>query len=415
MPEPTPQTSDAARASASSQQGPSYQGPSYAALAVAALIAAAALTRRTPTGERERPREPGRARRPDPRGRPPQRRDEGGARDEGSEDDAEPKSLDPSQVDRDPARGREAERPREIPKLGWWDIGKRVLNQFSEDRLLMVAAGVTFYVILALFPAIAAFVSLYGLIFSPAQVAEQVGALEGVLPGGGVEILSEEVQRIAGQTGGTLGFGLAISVGIALWSANSGMKAIFDALNIVNGEREKRSFVWLNVVSMTFTIAALIIIGALVASVALAPAIFALLPLGQTVETVFNWLRWPIALVLIAGLLAVLYRQAPSREPPEWRWVIWGAVIGAIGWVAFSILYSWYVANFGTYNATYGALGAAIGFMIWIWLSVTIVLLGAELNAEMERQTAYDTTSGEPEPIGSRGAKAADEMGPAQS
>lgn len=410
MPEPTPKTSDAARES-------SRQGPSYAALAVAALIAAAALTRRTPTGERERPREPGRPRRPDPRGRPQGRREEsrGGGRDQDSDDGAEPKSLDPSQVDRDPARGRQAERPREIPKLGWWDIGKRVLNQFSEDRLLMVAAGVTFYVILALFPAIAAFVSLYGLIFSPEQVAEQVGALEGVLPGGGVEILSEEVQRIAGQTGGTLGFGLAISVGIALWSANSGMKSIFDALNIVYGEREKRSFLWLNVVSMTFTIAALIIIGALVASVALAPAIFALLPLGETVETLFNWLRWPIALVLIAGLLAVLYRQAPSREAPQWGWVIWGAVIGAIGWVVFSMLYSWYVANFGTYNATYGALGAAIGFMIWIWLSVTIVLLGAELNAEMERQTAYDTTSGDPEPIGSRGAKAADEMGPAQS
>lgn len=410
MPEPISQTSDAA--------ADSRPGPSYAALAVVALIAAAALTRRTPSSERDRPRDPGRARRPDPRGRASQRRDESGraeeGRDEGS-DDAEPKSLDPSQVDRDPARGRLAERPREIPKLGWWDIGKRVLNQFTEDRLLLVAAGVTFYVILALFPAIAAFVSLYGLIFSPAEVAEQVGALEGVLPGGGVEILSEEVQRIAGQTGGALGIGLAISVAIALWSANSGMKAIFDALNIVYGEREKRSFVWLNVVSMTFTIAALIIIGALVASVALAPAIFALLPLGQTVETVFNWLRWPIALVLIAGLLAVLYRQAPSRETPQWGWVIWGAVIGAIGWVVFSMLYSWYVANFGTYNATYGALGAAIGFMIWIWLSVTIVLLGAELNAEMERQTAYDTTSGDPEPMGSRGAIAADEMGPAQS
>lgn len=380
--------------------------PSYATLAVAALIAAAALTRRSPERERERPRGGTRPRRSDARG--------GGGGGAGSGRDIA-KSRDPSEVDRDPARGREAERPREIPKLGWTDIGRRVLNQFSEDRLLAVAAGVTFYVLLALFPAVAAFVSLYGLLFSPEQVAEQVEALEGVLPGGAVEVLGGEVERIAGQTGGALGFGLAVSILVSLWSANAGMKAIFDALNVVYGEREKRSFIRLNAVTLSFTLAALIIIGALVASVALAPALFALLPLGETVETVFNWLRWPIALVLIALLLAVIYRFGPSREPPQWRWVIWGAVIGAVGWVVFSMLYSWYVANFGDFNATYGALGAAIGFMIWIWLSTTIVLMGGELNAEMERQTAYDTTRGEPEPIGSRGAVAADQMGPAQS
>lgn len=382
-------------------------------LAATALIAGATLLRRDArpdNGEREADR--------DARSRLARETGSGtrssgtGASDRPERARSAGKTPDRPDPDRDPAHGRLAETPRQIPKAGWMDIAKRVARDFSRDRLMAVAAGVTFYVLLALFPAIAAFVSLYGLVFSPEQVADQLQALEGLLPAGAIDVLDGEISRIAGQTGGTLGVAFAGGLLVALWSANAGMKAIFDALNVVYDEEEKRGFIVMTLVTLGFTIAAMLVIGAFVASVAFLPAFFAAVPMGVEVERLLSWLRFPIALVLIAAVLALLYRYAPSRTRPRWRWVAWGAVIGAVAWVGFSMVFSWYVSNFGAYNATYGSLGAVVGFMVWIWLSTTIVLLAAELNAEMERQTAEDTTDRPIRPLGERGARAADTVAP---
>lgn len=311
-------------------------------------------------------------------------------------------------VDRDPMRGRHARSPGEIPRTGWIDIAKRVLREFSRDRVMAVAAGVTFYALLALFPAIASLVSLYGLLFSPEEVSRQVASLSGVIPGGAVDVIEAEVERVAGQGGGSLTLGFVGGLALTLWSANAGMKAIFDALNVAYDEEEDRGFLALNAVTLLFTLGALLVVGGLVAAVAVLPAVLAAVPLGGTIETALRWLRFPVALVLLAALLALLFRYGPSRTRARWRWVLWGAGVGSVTFVGFSVLFTWYTANFGSYNATYGSLGAVVGFMVWIWLSTTIVLLAAELNAEMERQTARDTTVPPERPLGERGAQAAD-------
>jgi membrane protein len=309
--------------------------------------------------------------------------------------------------------GRHAEGPADIPATGWKDILWRVWGEVQKDRILAVAAGVTFYGLLAIFPAIAALVSLYGLVADPADISAHLQALSGFLPAGALDIVREQVERVASQGGGTLGLKLGFSLLISLWSANSGMKAIFDALNVAYGETEKRSFIKLNAMSLLFTLCALI--GGIVALIAVVvvPLVLDMLGLGAVAATLISVLRWPLVLLIVLFALAVLYRYGPSRDEPQWRWVSWGSAFAAIGWLVVSLLFSWYVANFGSYDKTYGSLGAAIGFMTWIWLSTTVILIGAELNAEMEHQTAKDTTAGRPKPLGGRGAAMADTVGQA--
>ncbi|MGD9617844.1 MAG: YihY/virulence factor BrkB family protein [Alphaproteobacteria bacterium] len=310
----------------------------------------------------------------------------------------------------DDGRGRHAERPSDIPARGWKDILWRVYNSLGEDRILMNAAGVTFYALLALFPAIGAFVSIYGLFADPGQITNHLDTLAGVLPGGGIDVIREQLTRVAAQGSGSLTFGLIFGVLVSLWSANGGMKALFDALNVVYDEEEKRSFLRLNATTLMFTLGMLgFAIVALTAIVAV-PVILPALP--DILGTVINWARWPVMAVLIAVALALIYRYGPSRDEPKWRWISWGSIFAAVGWLVFSAAYSFYAANFGTFNETYGSLGAAIGFMLWIWLSTTVVLLGGELNAEIEHQTMRDSTKGEPEPLGQRGARMADSVGP---
>lgn len=312
-------------------------------------------------------------------------------------------------------RGRTARGPHEIPRRGWTDVLWRTWEEAGNDRLLSVAAGVTFYVLLALFPAIAAFVSVYGLVADSGTVASHVGALSTMLPGGAVEIVGEQVDRIAGQETGTLGFAFAGSVLLSLWSANAGMKALIDALNIVYEEDEKRSFVRLTLVSFAFTIGAMLFLVAALGVIVAVPVVLKAVGLGETVDFVIRLARWPLLLVAVAVALSAAYRYGPSRAEPRWRWVTPGGLAAAVLWVAASLMFNWYAANFGSYNETYGSLGAAIVFMTWIWISTAVVLLGGELNAELEHQTASDSTSGPPEPLGRRGARMADTVGDRRS
>ncbi|TWH01113.1 membrane protein [Mesorhizobium sp. J18] len=312
---------------------------------------------------------------------------------------------------RESGRGRNAEYPRQIPLTGWKDILWRVFREVSEDRIMLVAAGVTFYLLLALFPALTAFVSLYGFVADPVTIADHVSYLGGLLPSGGIDIIREQLSALASQDRSALSIGFIIALLVALWSANAGIKALFDALNIAYEEKEKRGFIALNLLSLTFTLMAMVLGILMIISVGVVPAVLAFLNLEAVTELLIRLLRWPLMLLVIALAIAIIYRYGPSRERPKWRWITWGCVIATVIWLAASAGFSFYLQNFADYNATYGSLGAVIGFMMWTWISVMILLVCAKLNAEMEHQTAHDSTIGRPKPLGSRGAVVADTLG----
>lgn len=308
-------------------------------------------------------------------------------------------------------RGRSADWPSELPLRGWKDIIWRVWHQTLEDRITLIAAGAAFYLVLALFPALAAFVSLYGFVADPATVADQVAFLGGLLPAGGIEIIRDQLESLAGQDRNALSIGFVIALLTAFWSANNGIKTLFEALNVAYEEREKRSFLRLNLSAFAFTLGAMAIGIAMVTAVGVVPAALALMRLGSSSETIIAFLRWP-ALLIVAGIgISLIYRYGPSRELARWRWVTWGSGLAALVWLAASAGFSFYLQNFADYNATYGSIGAVIGLMLWTWISALILIVGAELNAEMEHQTTRDSTTGAPRAIGERGAVVADTVG----
>ena len=277
----------------------------------------------------------------------------------------------------------------------------QVYNNISEHRIVALAAGMTFYTLLAMFPALAAIVAIYGLFSDPAMITAHLDALSGFLPDGAIDVAKDQLTRVASK-----GFGLTC-LAISLWSANAAMKLLFDTLNIIYGEREWRGFIKLNIISLSFTIAGVLF--ALLAMGALVVLPIALKYVGLS-DAADSWLRlgrWPALLLVLTLALAFIYRYGPSRERPRWRWITWGSALAALLWLAASALFSWYTADFGKYNETYGSLGAVIGFMTWLWISVIAILLGAELDAEMEHQTARDTTTGNEKPLGVRGATVA--------
>ena len=311
-------------------------------------------------------------------------------------------------------RGREAQTPSEIPARGWKDILWRIYQNISEDRVVLVAAGISFYSILALFPAIAALVALYGLFADPATIASNLDQVADIFPGGGIDVIRDELNRVAAQGRSTLGFAFIIGLAVSLWSANAALKSLFDALNLVYNEDEKRGLIRLNLISLAFTSATILFVLLALAAIVVVPIIINYFGLTDAANLIMRIARWPLLLVVVAVGLAIVYRYGPSRAKAQWRWITWGSAFAAVAWLALSILFSWYAANFGSYNKTYGSLGAIIGFMIWIWLSAIVVLIGAEVDAEMEHQTARDTTTGAQKPMGARGARMADTVGEAQ-
>ena len=308
-------------------------------------------------------------------------------------------------------RGRSAATPSDIPAKGWKDILWRVYGNLSEHRVVSIAAGVTFFVLLAIFPGIAALVAIYGLITDPLTINQHLNDLSTVMPNGATDIIGDQLQRLTSQPSSKLGFALFFGVAVSLWSANAGMKALFDALNVVYAEKEKRSFIKLNLLSLAFTVGAILVLMLALGAIAVLPAVLGYLGLPTAVEWLIGFGKWPVLLLVVAAAISLVYREGPSREKPKWRWVTWGSAFAGIAWLIMSILFSWYASHFGSYNRTYGSLGAAIGFMTWMWLSFVVILLGAELDAEMEHQTARDTTTGPSQPLGRRGAQVADSVG----
>jgi membrane protein len=314
---------------------------------------------------------------------------------------------------RERGRGRRARSPPQIPWPGWKDILLRTYHEIQNDRLLALAAAVVFYSLIALFPAIAAGVSSYALFADAATITKHLSIAADIVPAGTLDLLSEEITRIAAQSEGKLTFGFIVGLGVALWSSNAGMKSMFDALNVIYDEEEKRGFIRLNLVSLLFTVCAIAAAGLAIALVVVFPLLLAAFGLTSLDYPAIGYLRWPVMFAMIILGLAVLYRYGPSRRSAKWRWISVGSVLAGLAWLAVSSLFSWYLGNFANYNATYGALGAVVGLMMWMWLSTIVVLIGAELNSEIEHQTAQDSTVGPAKPLGARGAVMADTVGPA--
>jgi membrane protein len=312
-----------------------------------------------------------------------------------------------------PEHGRLSRNPLQIPRTGWKDILWRTYARTGEDRLLAIAAGVVFFGLLAVFPAITALVSCYGLFANPSTIGANLQTLALMLPEGSFQIVQDQIARVLIKGNTALGATFLFGLTLAVWSANAGVKAVIDALNVVYEEREKRSFIRLNLLSLAFTtggIAALLLMVSAVVALPLALDHVGLAPESQFIVSLT---RWPLLLVILLIALALLYRFGPSRQSARWEWLSVGTLAAALLWIAGSSLLSWYLSNFANYDATYGSLGAAIGLMMWMWMSAIIVLCGAELNSEIEHQTALDTTIGGAKPLGRRGAVMADTIGAA--
>ena len=308
-------------------------------------------------------------------------------------------------------RGREADHPGEIPPKGWMDVLWRAWGEVSDQNLFLIAGGVTYALLLALFPALAALVSLYGLVFDASQIEKQVGALSGVLPEQTKELLTQQLHQLVEASGGALGVSAIVGLVLALWSASRGMSGMITALDIAYEEKERRGFFKLNMIALGLTLGLMVGGIVVIALVAVLPAALQLLPLGPATKWVLLVVEWPLLIVLVMLGLAVLYRYAPDRDKPQWRWVSAGAIAATILWIVASIGFTVYVANFSSYDKTYGSLGGVIILLTWLYLSVLAVLFGAVINAQSEKQTRKDSTEGSPRAMGQRDARAADTLG----
>ncbi|HUQ52463.1 MAG TPA: YihY/virulence factor BrkB family protein [Gammaproteobacteria bacterium] len=267
----------------------------------------------------------------------------------------------------------------------WWDIARRVKDDVAADNVSMIAGGAAFFGLLAMFPALAAGVALYGLFTDPASINTQLDLVGGVLPGEVRTILGEQLQRITSTANSSLGIGAAVALLLALWSAAKGVKSLMVALNVVYHEKERRGFFKLNGTALLLTLTMLLVIPLMLAAVAVLPAVVDRLPLPDIAATLARWLRWPLLALVAVGAIGLLYRfgAARTRPRPKWSWP--GAIVATVLWLVASALFSWYVSSFGSYNETYGSVAAIAVLMMWFWLSTYAVLLGGEINAELER------------------------------
>lgn len=298
-------------------------------------------------------------------------------------------------------------------RLSFWTRWKNILwrtyQRSDDDRLLATAAGVVFFGLLAVFPAITALVSSYGLFADPSTIGANLRTLALMLPEGSFQIVQDQIARVLDKGSVALGWTFLFGFALAVWSANAGVKAVIDALNVAYEEREKRGFVGLNLLSLAFTVGGIVALLLMVGAVVAFPLALDHLGLPPDSRFIVSLARWPLLFVVLLTALGILYRFGPSRDAPRWEWLGVGTLAAALLWIAGSFALSWYLQNFGDYSATYGSLGAAIGLMMWMWMSAIIVLFGAELNSEIERQSAADSTAGAPR--GYRGGAMADTVG----
>ncbi len=308
-------------------------------------------------------------------------------------------------------RGRSASHPGQIPAPGWKDILVRSWGEVSESNIFLVSGGVTYAVLLALFPALAALVSIYGLLLDPAQVERQVGALSNILPPESTQMIADQLHKLVTASSGSLGVSAVVALLFALWSASRGMSGMITALDIAYRQKETRGFFKLNMIAIGLTVLALVGGTISIALVGVLPAAIQLIGLGAEAQWIAMGVEWPLLIVLVMTGLSVLYRYAPNRGTARWRWVSPGAIIATVLWIAGSIGFSVYVTHFNSYDKTYGSLGGVVIMLTWLYLSAFAALFGAVINAQAERQTTADSTVGSPKPMGDRRAYAADTVG----
>ena len=307
--------------------------------------------------------------------------------------------------------GREAATPAEMPPRGWWQVLKRTYAEATDDNIGLIAAGVAFYGFLAMVPALGAMVLTYGLVVDASDVARQMQALTGQIPAEAAKLIQEQLVAVARTASDKKGWGLALALGLALYGAMQGAGGIVGALNIVYEQKETRGLVRTTLLNAAVTLAGVLLAVALL----LAASVTGFLEdvarnLGDGVVVAIKAASWAAAAVLASAAVASLYRYAPNRTLARWLWLSPGSTLATLGLIAATAGFGWYAAHFGNYNATYGSLGAVVVLLLWLYLSAYVLLLGAELNAELEHQTAQDTTAGPDKPLGNRGAKMADEV-----
>lgn len=313
------------------------------------------------------------------------------------------------------ARGRHAASPTEVPAEGWKDIASRVKDGVADDNTSLASAGVSFFGFLALIPGLAAVVSIYAMFAEPNEIQRQLSEWLGNLPEEAQALITDQLSRLAEQTTGALTWGTVVAVGLALWTASSGMANLIKAINLAYDEEDQRNFL------VRRGLALLLSLGAILLLVAIVFAVTAVFPwlselTGSAIAAgVGQVVAWILAGAAFAFALAVLYRVGPHRDKPEWKWVSWGSIVALILWLGATVLFRIYVANFGTYNETYGSLAAVVILLFWLYITSFVVLLGAQINAESEHQTRADTTVGRDEPMGRRDAEMADTLGPTRA
>lgn len=311
----------------------------------------------------------------------------------------------------DEDRGRTAEGPSQIPAKGWRDVLRRVAVEAREDRISLLAAGVAFFLLLSMVPALIAALSVYGLVSDPDQVRQQIEELTSTLPTAAQELLTDQISSVAERSDAGLSISAAVAIVVALWSASAGVRHLIEALNIAYDESEDRGL--FARYGQALVLATVGIVGGVVVlgAIAVLPDLLESSPLPSVVTTILIWLRWPLLALLAMGALAVLYKVGPDRDSPRVQWVSWGAVVATVVWLVASALFSVYADRFSSY-ASYGSLAGVVVLMLWLQISAAAVLLGAELNCELERQTTHDSTVGPSTPMGARDAHAADTVGP---
>jgi membrane protein len=306
--------------------------------------------------------------------------------------------------------GIHAEKPTQIPWRGWKQIVKRAWAEHKADNMPIIGGGVAFFGFLAIFPGLIALISIYGLVASPETVTQQIEDLSTQLPDEAAQLIGDQLTSIAANSGRALTVGLVVSILAALWSASGGVGNLVTAVNIAYDEVETRNFLKLRGLSLGLTLGAVAFVIVAFGLLAVVPVVLDALPLGIVGTILAHVVRWTLLLAMFAGSLAVVYRAAPDRDAPRFRWVSLGAVVATVLWALVSVGFSLYVDNFGSYDKTYGTIAGVIVLMLWLYLTCYLVLLGAEINSEAEHQTAQDTTKGEPEPMGSRDATMADSL-----
>jgi membrane protein len=311
--------------------------------------------------------------------------------------------------------GERADKPSQIPAGGWKQVALRVKDRLGRDQISVVAGGVAFFALLALIPALASIMAIYGLAFSPEEAARQIQSFSGMLPQASQEVLSGQLQRLTRSSGGALGIGAIVGLLLSVYSASKGIKALIGALNVAYDEVEERGFFKLTFVVLSLTLGAVVLIVVALAAIGAVPVLLGSLGLPPAAAWALSAARWVLLLMIVMGALAMLYRVGPDRRHLRLSWASPGAIAATAFWLLASLGFSLYVSTFGSYAETYGSLAGIVLLLLWLYISAYVVLLGAEINVEAERQTRQDTTVGEDRPMGRREAHGADTLGRRQA